>query len=1122
MQAENPLPDDDAELATWLAAVDEALAAGALPPALPANGSAGGTLRERGQACLQLLQHLRPPHGEPRASQPSRVEPELPRAGARFGRYQLVREVGRGTFGLVYLAHDGQLNRHVALKIARGTVLTDPDMKARFDQEARAAAGLDHPHIVQVYESGTIDGCAYIASAFVAGSTLSQWLQRRALPVPAREAARMLLLLTEAVTHAHQRGIVHRDLKPANILLVDAFARNDGGHGSTVAAAPGQPIPKIADFGLAKTVGHATQTATGVILGTPSYMAPEQARGDNTHVTFAADIYSLGAVLYEVLTGRPPFVAETAMEVIELVRREEPLPPSRLRPGLPRDLDTICLKCLQKEPAARYADAQALAEDLRRFLDDRPLLARPVGRLERGWRWCRRNPVLAALEAALLVTFLAGAAGIVWQWRAAVDEAEQKEAALGVALGETELKKKALALALAESGQKEQALRREEQERQAKEASLHAANDNLYLVSLSLAQREWQAHRLDEARKYLEQCPAEPRDWEWHYFHRLLHAPLAAIKTPNNMIRALAYNPEGTLLAGGNANGGDVRLWDPATRRPQAVLKTAFVSTMTVAFSPNGKTLAIGGVSPKKGPSGIEIWNVDKRERIATLPGHAISVLCLAFEPGSNRIISCGADGKILISRIDLGAVDVEIPDDGIKAQRLAVSPDGQWLAWCGRGFVARGSPDRVGVVKLWNLRTGKLERSWQAARNSVDDISFSLDGKYLASSGDRSLRVWDVASGLELFVREGGPRCLFGPGNILIANDISRITRVWKVPSGLEIRAYRGQTDYNTALAISPDGKQLASACNGLKVVFRDLTLGEETRGLNHGGGQLLSLSVQGEWVATVSRSQARHWLVNVWNVATGKLHQPIVTGLEDLSCVALSPDCRWLALGGGDKRAGFVAVWDMQTMAPRHHLQNLGDAVAQVAFSPDSQFLACVGQDGALRVWNVETGKLRWQPAGHDGALRCLAWSPDGRWLACGGQNRQIKLWDAASGKVIRAWQAHNALTTGVAFHPKGTTLASGGYDKVVQLWDPATGEARGTIKGLGSEVNCLAYSPDGKRLVVGCALSIKLLDPVSCREVLTLAGTRPWTVAVAFDTAGRLIAGDSGDTLSIYERD
>lgn len=396
-------------LAQW----DEQLAKGDhVPPASAQQSKLGRQLE-----CLKLLDGLRKRNNDTSASGLTivssipvcSVKYELP---CRFGKFDLLKELGRGGFGVVFLARDRVLDHLVALKMPHSHVLTNDELRERFLREARVAAGLHHPHIVTVHEAGVIGPVNYIVYAFCPGITLSEWLRTQKEQTPIAMIVEWTACLAEAVAYAHQQGVMHRDLKPSNILLQD----NNQQKNKQAVLATLQPsmTPRITDFGLAKLTREKTNTATGAILGTPTYMAPEQASGKNT-VGPSVDIHALGVMLYELLAGHPPYRGETDIETLQLVSHQEPLGLRNIRPKLPLDVETICMKCLQKNPDMRYASARELAEDLRRFLNHEPILARPISTIERSWRSIKRHPVVSGLILALLLAVGLGLGGILYQ-----------------------------------------------------------------------------------------------------------------------------------------------------------------------------------------------------------------------------------------------------------------------------------------------------------------------------------------------------------------------------------------------------------------------------------------------------------------------------------------------------------------------------------------------------------------------------------------------------------------------------------------------------------------------------------------------------------------------------------
>jgi tetratricopeptide (TPR) repeat protein len=420
MDSQSPQSSDD-RFTDLLGGWDEALANGDLPPAT--LGEVEPDLADRlsrGRRCVELLARLRPGR-RALATQETPAGGDTARSGGAshlsgllpttLGRFAIRHELGRGGFGIVYLAHDPLLKRDVALKVPRFSTLADPELQRRFSREAQAGAGLDHPNVAAVYEAGEVAGVGYIASAYCPGITLAQFLRKQDRPIAVAEAAALIACLADAVGHGHSRGILHRDLKPSNVMLVEAASGGEPAAGEPRHCCRLSDVwycPKITDFGLARRIDDEAQTRDGAALGTPSYMAPEQARSGAQPSTAATDVYGLGAILYELLAGRAPFIGESPLEILDQVRQREVVPPGRLRPNLPRDLETICLKCLAKNPPARYGSAAQLAEDLRRFLGGRPILARPIGRAERALRWCRRNPVIATLAGGIALALLVG------------------------------------------------------------------------------------------------------------------------------------------------------------------------------------------------------------------------------------------------------------------------------------------------------------------------------------------------------------------------------------------------------------------------------------------------------------------------------------------------------------------------------------------------------------------------------------------------------------------------------------------------------------------------------------------------------------------------------------------
>ena len=494
-----------------------------------------------------------------------------------FGDYELLEEIGHGGVGVVYKARQKSLDRIVALKLLLFGPHSSPDSVKRFRAEAVATAALQHPNIVAIHEVGFCEGQHFIAMDYVEGPCLSALI--RGSPLPARRAAGYVKIIAEAIHYAHERGILHRDLKPANV-LIDA---NDQ--------------PRVTDFGLAKRLeGDSELTVTGQVLGSPNYMPPEQATGKRGTTSRRSDIYALGAILYHALTGRPPFVGEGMADTVQQVLNAEPVSPRVLNPSVPADLETVCLKCLEKEPGKRYATAQMLAEELGRFLEGKPVLARPVGRLAKAWRWCRRNPALAGTGAVAVLAVLLGFIGVLWQ------------------------------------------LQRVEFQRQRAEAGEQSARRRAYISEINSAQQALEANNPGRAFELLNR-----------------HRPSLVVPASAGAVQTSSPERPGRLKAGlqTDLRGFEWRyLWQQCQTEAEAVVGRLPSGIRSLEVSSDGRWLVAGSAR-----GAVKVWNLSTGEEISLVPEPGPKA-CATFSPDSRLVLFDDQSHGILRDHRCLGPAD--------------------------------------------------------------------------------------------------------------------------------------------------------------------------------------------------------------------------------------------------------------------------------------------------------------------------------------------------------------------------------------------------------------------------------------------------------------------------------
>jgi WD40 repeat protein/tRNA A-37 threonylcarbamoyl transferase component Bud32 len=1053
----------------------------------------------------------------------------------RFGDYEILEEIAHGGMGVVYRARQVSLNRIVALKMIRTGEFASAAEVERFQSEAEAAAMLEHPHIVSIHEIGTQQ---YFSMQLIEGGSLAtalrqgQWLAKS--KDSARRAAQLLATVAWAVHYAHQRGILHRDLKPGNILL----------------DAQGQPF--VTDFGLAKHVeSDSALTQSGQIVGTASYMSPEQASAGRK-LTTATDVYSLGAILYELLTARPPHRGDSMLDTLVMVRQQEPARPMSINPGADFDLETICLKCLDKDPARRYGSAEALAEDLERWLHHEPIRARRSSLLERAGKWARRQPVIAAMTASILLLVAVGFVAVTLAWQAAAQAEKDKDQQRRVAVAaqrkaeeardeEKEHRKKADDAQRQEQEQRRKFQRLYVEQLLDKVANLNDKNDGARAALWLGRGLQAVAPEDEDLNRVLRINLGELRS-------RL--APLKAMLPHQKKVLVAAFSNDGKRVLTGSEDA-TACLWDADTGKLLATLKHAN-PVYGAAFSPDDKFIATGANNGK----GVQLWDADGKA-IGPRLNHPNTVGRLTFSPDGKKLLTHCSDRAVRLWNIE----DVEAP------QLIGEMRNDLKLAFDSQIFAMAFSPDsklvvtvgRAGFTQLWDASTAKPFGPSLHSKGNVFAVQFCSNSK-LVTGGESGLKFYTVG-------KEEAPQEIPGLGTIhrldytpdlklLAAGGSDGNVRIY---SGTALQLTVSHKDRVLALAFSRDGKMLLTGSEDQTVRLWDsetgLPLGMpysmpwpvyrvdfsadgktmlaqgpdkivrllNTPGsdamrlpLRHGRGGIIAVAVSRDGKRVVAAISPSVPGLGLWNADTGELlalikvnEKPLPS--DALRSVAFHPDGQVFLTGGVDKTA---RLWDATTVKEIGKPCPHQAGVSLVLFRPDGKAFVAVANRSA-QFWDTATQERLGKPMNSKRPILAAAFSPDGKVLLTAGGEAGVdgegaRLWDTATGEPIGDGLKHPAeIIRAVAFSPDGRFACTAGDDNTVRLWDMASNEMRAELRHNGP-VEVVAFSNDGKTLLTGSEdHTARLWDVATGKLRLPPIVHDRGVQSVAFSADDRLIA-------------